>query len=197
MPEQKTFVVLGNYRGGTTMIAGVLMALGVHMGNPSTMRIHREDRDFWQQPCHVVQTLISWRNKHHDVWGWKDPAVVNYVERLHLRNPHYIAIFRDPWAVAKSEEARQGSIHFPEKFTTVESAMMRVNQTNAKIVDFLDFQPAPVFMTSYEHWIRFTVSELTRLKDFLDVPVSRDQFLDACDSINFDPGFYMPVEGGG
>ena len=201
MPDQKTFVVLGNYRGGTTMIAGILMALGVHMGDPSTMRIHREDRDFWQQPCHVVQSLIRFRNQQHDVWGWKDPAVVNFVERLHLRNPHYIAIFRDPLAVAKSEEARADTIHFPNKFTTLEDAMQRVIETDQKILDFIHthqtFHPgAHAFMTSYEHWIRFTVSELTRLKDFLDVPMSREQFLDACDSINFDAGFYVPVEGG-
>ena len=41
---QKTFVLFGNPRGGTTMIANVVRSMGVHLGDD--LPINLEDSDF-------------------------------------------------------------------------------------------------------------------------------------------------------
>ena len=82
-PNQKTFIVFGVPRGGTTMIARVAEKLGVCMG--SDLPSNYEDSEFnfdklsdaikKDQEC-LASTLfaaINRRNAMHDVWGWKYP----------------------------------------------------------------------------------------------------------------------------
>ena len=107
--SQKTVVVLGCYRGGTSMIAGILRCLGVFMGyrfGEESGGSNHEDLDFQQAKLSTVRKLIVMRNAEFDVWGWKDPGTVLRIEDIaaDIRNPLFISVFRDPYAIALSEK---------------------------------------------------------------------------------------------
>ena len=128
---EKTVVVLGAFRGGTSMVAQLLRALGVFMGDefahPDQEYGNLEDREF-QQLLHrkdlltredisstdfsaaeigTLKTLVGQRNRQHPLWGWKYPGTVLWCLHAglscYLRNPHFITVFRDPLAIFQHE----------------------------------------------------------------------------------------------
>jgi hypothetical protein len=131
--DEKTVVVLGTYRGGTSMVAKMLRDLGVPMGwcqiGPSDPYdsaedaefrdlLHRMDLldktqlsayDFSSAGLDALTGLIWRRDAAHQIWGWKFPGTVKWL--LHsglaarLRNPHFITVFRDPLAVFQHQTA--------------------------------------------------------------------------------------------
>ena len=107
--SQKTIVVLGCYRGGTSMIAGVLRCLGVFMGHSfgeESGGSNHEDLEFQQANPAKLRKIIAKRDEEFDVWGWKDPGTIFHIEDVadDLRNPIFISVFRDPYAIALSEK---------------------------------------------------------------------------------------------
>ena len=91
------------------MVAGVLRCLGVFMGyrfGEESGGSNHEDLDFQQASPSNVRKLIVKRNAEFDIWGWKDPGTVLRVEGIaaDIRNPVFISVFRDPYAIALSEK---------------------------------------------------------------------------------------------
>ena len=66
---------------------------------------NHEDLDFQMSTAPRLKKLISGRNAERDLWGWKDPGAVFKIEEVltDLRNPYFITVFRDPYAIALSE----------------------------------------------------------------------------------------------
>jgi hypothetical protein len=95
----RTYIVFGVMRGGTTMVAGVMRALGLPMGG-EVNEDNQESAEFADRPIEQMTAAIEAHNRAHPVWGWKYPNAADYLDRLwpHLRNPHLICIFRDPVA---------------------------------------------------------------------------------------------------
>lgn len=92
---KKAVFVVGTGRSGTSMLAGMLHKLGVHMGDefatPDHPRFHRdffgtyEERDLfefhrsmnpWDDFGEWIDGYIAKRSEGHDVWGAKDPVLV-------------------------------------------------------------------------------------------------------------------------
>ena len=91
------------------MIAGILRCLGVFMGyrlGEESGGSNHEDLDFQQAKLLDIRKLIVKRNAEFEVWGWKDPGTIFQVEEIadDLRNPVFISVFRDPYAIALSEK---------------------------------------------------------------------------------------------
>jgi hypothetical protein len=129
--REKTVVVLGAFRGGTSLIAQLLHELGVFMGERlappdreyDTVEdlqfqelLHRRDlltrecltpADFSSTDLAALQALIRQRNHRHALWGWKYPGTVVWCLHAglagYLRQPHFITVFRDPLAVFQHE----------------------------------------------------------------------------------------------
>jgi hypothetical protein len=104
-PEaQRTYVILGTRRGGTSMVAGVARALGLDLGDVGE-RKNNEDPRFQNRHVEKMRQTIDLRNSRADVWGWKYPAAGNYLPDVwaKLRNPHLIIVYRDPVAAAVSQ----------------------------------------------------------------------------------------------
>ena len=95
---QKTFIVFGVPRGGTTMVARVVEKLGVVMG--TKLPLNYEDDEFnydkmsdeiKQDPEQMARGLmraINRRNNRFDIWGWKYPRAHLYLPKIikHVRN---------------------------------------------------------------------------------------------------------------
>jgi hypothetical protein len=147
---ERTYVVLGAARGGTSMVASCLQSLGIFIGDRLTVG-NLEDhelRDLWRKgETENIEKLIDRRNREHPVWGVKFPAMVRTLDRVGLsfRNPYYLLIMRDPIAVAgRKIAARVGG-----EERVMEMAMAAQNAYLASL-NFLQKQARPTLLISYE-----------------------------------------------
>jgi hypothetical protein len=107
LEPQRTYVIFGTRRGGTSLVAGISRALGLDLGNVG-QRKNNEDPQFQNRAMDVMRRAIEERNAERDVWGWKYPAAGSYLPELtnNLRNPYFIVVYRDPVAAALSQARR-------------------------------------------------------------------------------------------
>jgi hypothetical protein len=123
----RTVAVFGTGRGGTSVIAGCLRALGVCMGTLPHAYKHEWTPIVRQADGSVdmaqTRQLIRKMNDNHELWGWKFPSDVFHIETVTalLRNPGFIVVTRDPTEVALSSLARQD---VPLEISLNETAMV-------------------------------------------------------------------------
>ena len=117
----RTYIITGNGRGGTTMVAGVAQILGLELNPTKTFNLEdatislvaqgrnpargKESEELSLDSQQIKENLaatIAARNDSYAIWGWKDPSVEEYLPDIYsqLRNPHLIIVWRDPAAVA-------------------------------------------------------------------------------------------------
>lgn len=99
----RTVVVLGAPRGGTSMVSGALAMLGVYMGDATGHQ--KEDPRFREEtPIETKRAAIAANNNSHMIWGWKLPNTIYYYGQLHphLVNPIFVSVYRNPYGVARS-----------------------------------------------------------------------------------------------
>lgn len=102
--EEKTLIVLGVARGGTSLLAGSLAQLGIYMGHaaaPVYEDIHLAEA-FEKRRYKDAKRIIEAYNREHAVWGFKRPASIRYIKRLikYTRNPVLLIIFKDLFSIA-------------------------------------------------------------------------------------------------
>lgn len=155
-PPQRTAVVIGVARGGTTMAASVLQALGVYMGDrlgpvleDLTLSKAVESKD-----TRAVDAIVAERNERFDVWGWKRPAAFRYapVWQPRLRNPYLIVVYRDPFAIANRNRISM----LQECLHGIKDATRQLEQLNG----FVQEARVPTLLCSYE-------KAMTRPEDFV------------------------------
>jgi hypothetical protein len=186
--EEKTVLVLGAYRGGTSMVSCALHHLGVPMleGTPPS--------GTWEDP--VIRELIARRDfpaladviarrNGQPVWGWKDPATIHVIGHVLplVRRPHLVVITRDVAAV-QQREAALGTRPGRSLFAHVIGQYQR-------LLALLTRCPCPLLLVSYERATRAPADFLRQLIRFLGIAPSADQVLDALRTVQ--PGsYYMP-----
>ena len=199
-PAQKTFIVFGVPRGGTTMVARVVEKLGVVMG--TNLPLNYEDHEFnydkmsdelKQDPEQMARGLmraINRRNNRFDVWGWKYPRVHLYLPKIikHVRNPHLICVFRDPVASALRPLSRRQSPKNPSPLipTKVVKQHLDWQTRNIQLIHKLSL---PSFLCSYEKSIADPASFVGELASFIGAPDDAERLDAAVQQIN--PGGYM------
>jgi hypothetical protein len=94
---EKTVLVFGLARGGTSLIAGVLLELGVFMGHNAHQTKHEYTPLYPGMPKIELLETIRANDRTHSVWGWKCPKDIFHIDQYlhHLRNPHAIIVFRN------------------------------------------------------------------------------------------------------
>ena len=174
----KTIIVLGNFRGGTSAVAGILRLLGIPMGKRFDPANNHEDLDFQAKDVETINRLIQERNKEFDVWGWKDPMTIQNIDKLkNLRNPQFIVVFRDPYAKALSEQKYNN--------WTIEQGLKQAREYNSLLIDFALTHKC--FLISYEKLLVYPEQEIKRLADFLGVDFKKE-------IVNFiQPGKYVKI----
>lgn len=167
---EKTLIVLGAARGGTSMVAGLLYRMGVFMGTRMDKVVYEdvelsgaiESGDF-----NAVARMIRERNDKYGLWGWKRPAVVDHIGQLHgsLRNPHYIAVFRDIAAIAVRNRISVNS----ELLSNMKQSLNHF----LRIVNFIETVDAPAMVISYEKALLNGESLVTSLAEFAGIPAEK------------------------
>lgn len=124
---KKTVVILGRSRSGTSMVSGMCAKLGVDMRETDNRSSIHSPRGAFENSHFIAMTTemsagrftetvlnmkkcIELRDSESDLWGWKSALTHNFIDHFvpHLRNPHFIYVFRNPIGIATSEAHIKG-----------------------------------------------------------------------------------------
>jgi hypothetical protein len=151
--QQKTLLVTGLARSGTSMLAALLQAAGVWLGDHVYEPIN-EDAEITQmlqaRDFARLDVLIARQNARTAIWGFKMPDLHQFIQRDELqrfRNPHLIAIFRDPVAVAARNALSE---HYEGT-----RAMIEATSAMHSLAQFVRASHVPFLLLSYEKALIF------------------------------------------
>ncbi|SMP18758.1 hypothetical protein [Shimia sagamensis] len=141
--KQRTFLIFGVNRGGTTATAGAIRRLGVFLGDDIGGNL--EDKLFRKRlGLDSIRSTIADRNANYDVWGWKHPHPHQYIDDLlpDMRNPRLILVTRDLTANTLGVSSWDR-----EEVDKALAMYLTQTQKNADMIQRVDF---PVLLVSYE-----------------------------------------------
>ena len=191
MIEQKTIVVLGQRRSGTSMISGILYYLGIPVGGgPGQVGEFNEkgffeDRDIIKISEEILKVkpensqdytdrikMVVDMKAEQGIWAFKD---VNQVE-LHplyqplLPNPYYLFIFRNPVSCTQSLLRWHDYFDFDQTFKAI-------NQRNLRLAQMYETynRNYPCLLISYEQYLESPVEKVQEIIDFLGIEVSEEE----------------------
>lgn len=164
-PEEKTIIVLGVARGGTSMVAGALHHLSVSMGerlSPVYEDVLLSEAVEQSRVTDMV-SIIAHNNATHRVWGWKRPSAIRHVGAWHgkFRNPFYVVVFRDVFAIANRNRISM--------FSDVVANMQDATQQFRLILNFIAGLQEPALLVSYEKAMTGPEHFVHALRDFVGV----------------------------
>ena len=143
-----TVAIIDFAHSGTTMVAGICEILGVPMVLGDHHRIKWEDHsviEAIQQGEGAFAALVE-RRSHLAAWGFKYPGAWKFPEALaHLRNPVYLAIYKDPVSVTRRRFGTSEDRAMKKLRNTMRQMMKSINAlyyTFGQPVHVLSYQKA-------------------------------------------------------
>jgi hypothetical protein len=192
--DNKTVVVLGVARSGTSMAALVLQKMGVFIGSQIDNAVF-EDREVFsllesENSLSEFKTLAKERDSKYSIWGWKRPKSITYINSFepHITNPHYVLMFRDLLAVSLRNE-----IAMEKDFRNFLQIAISDYQ---KVIEFINTTDKPCLLVSYEKAITKPEQFLDVLSSFLHIDLDKESREDCMNAIS--PGrkaYIHSVEG--
>ena len=144
---ERTVIVTGLARSGTSMVAALLHAAGLPLGTELDAVV-REDREIARnlgQPG--LAPVVAARNAAHAVWGFKRP-------NLHAFGPDFVSAFRHPRVIVTCRDAvalgRRSMLseHHQDRFAAREAEAAALE--GLALLRFASALPCPVLLVSYE-----------------------------------------------
>jgi hypothetical protein len=169
-PDQKTIIVTGVARSGTSMVAHALSIGGMFMGLQLDDVVHEDTeiaRALERRDHDALRRLVAGRDADHPVWGFKKPNLHEMLPHDTLamfRHPYVVITYRDPIAVAKR-------IHLSECLDEERSLRAAIWEAN-QMVEFALGLPCPTLMISYEKALSFRNLFVDQMLSFCDLEVS-------------------------
>jgi hypothetical protein len=192
-PAEKTLLVLGQGRGGTSVVAAVADALGVYMGPPNELRNAGsfEAFDFIHgTPARRAETVAK-NNASHNIWGWKFPYSDALLRQIPegTRNPHLLFVLRDVVAITQSYAKHTGEV--------LEAAAEFIYTHNTRLFVAALNTDLPSLLVSFERIKTYPEGFVDSLATFLELCPTVEQRTDAIQRISFRGGYLiMPKEYG-
>ena len=148
LPDERTFIVLGLPRGGTTMLSKALSSMGVFMGAAADNAVGEDTTladAIESGDKRLARNIIDDYNSAHAVWGFKRPNIVNHLEAVgvEFRNPHYVVVMRDLLAIANRNRLSTFKDPFKDLRDSIASLETLVGFVETKTDD-------PMFLLSFE-----------------------------------------------
>jgi hypothetical protein len=169
-----TVVVTGVGRSGTSMVAKLLDALGIWMGNTEGLAVF-EDQEFnralYQMDYNRVRQLINAYDNAHQRWGLKFASLQNHIFPPHLdyfRRPHLIVVMRDIAATASRSHISDGQNRDSQ------AALRNVAKQTSDMVNFICESTCPTLVVSYEKFIMFPDKGIDAVAAFCGITMSDD-----------------------
>lgn len=149
--KERTLVFTGCSRGGTSALGIMARALGVPMGSDANSKIH-EDVAIMNalRDNSGLESIITKRNLHHDIWGFKLPEATFKLKALEnmLRQSIFVFVFRNPLAVAKSVCKREPTA--PKNFDGLLFGLKHSIKWYDHFITNLDHLSSPCVLLEYE-----------------------------------------------
>ncbi|HEY4757380.1 MAG TPA: hypothetical protein VIH43_02385 [Chthoniobacterales bacterium] len=188
----RTVAVFGPGRGGTSVIAGCLRALGVCMGT-SLHPYKHEWSPILRRPDGSVdlpatQQTIEQMNTSYPWWGWKFPSDVFHFEAVMplLRHPGFIVVTRDLTKIALSSLARQD---VPFEISLYEAAKVA-----RYIADRMRFWPFPTLVVPFAETLQRPNALVEILCAFLQIDPDEEKRKQAADFVQPLTQGYRPFD---
>lgn len=158
-------LVIGNARGGTTAVCGVLRTLGVRF--PESNDNHENTRLLRHFMIRGGDDLIKqYDMEYPDMWGMKvimprDAKV--FKERIKLlSDPFIINVWRDPITATMKGKSMVDNHHY--------KMWMQILNEQVDRLKWLEETNLPCLNISYEKLCTDTVEQVDRIRDFLWLP---------------------------
>ena len=144
--KEKTIVICGLPRSGTSMVAMLLKNVGIFLGDIIDNAVFEdiEMAKLLTDNDGKLEAFIQKRNAKHKAWGWKQPNAYLYNKKFidKIRNPHFIILFRDYTSIAMRR-----SISARSDFS---DNLQKIHQEYGALLQFISTCEAPVLVISYE-----------------------------------------------
>lgn len=193
-PAETTIAVTGMGRSGTTMVARILLALGLPIARGVTSKFLEE-----KQIIHMLKNremeafaaLCAERNANHPRWAFKCPTLRVRLKESDpiLRNPRYIVTYRDVVAVSSR-------VMMQEDIDTAAALEAQARKQYNLMRSLLELSN-PVLLLSYEKSMRYPEHTVSLISEFCGEACTKDQISRiAANEIRFnDPRYLVPDAG--
>ena len=185
---EKTIVVLGVARGGTSMVAAVLRELGVFLGDKATAPVFEDVRlaeAIEANDPDLSRLIVNEYDAAHAIWAFKRPGLIDrlpLVSQL-FRNPVYLVIFRDVLAIANRNALSM-------KSDALKSMTQSLRQYEV-VRNFLATTSPRALLISNEKALIHPVAFVSELVSWLRLDVTTQQMQRAARAIVVDPPNYL------
>jgi hypothetical protein len=191
-------------RGGTSLLAAVVDALGFPMLGPESGRDGHYETPTYKQPVDDEERwrVMLCRARERDAadvnWGFKAYANRHALAKFYaaLRNVHLIIIFRDLVAMAQSRELLPiAQCRAIEAARGERLAWQLAKEIKSLVSLYTTFQ-GPVALVSMERLRTAPEAVIASLAEFLQVTPSCGQWVEALSRIDRHLGGYLLEDGG-
>ena len=185
----QTVLVVGQPRGGTSAVAGILDALGVYMGPPAELRGGGSFESYVFVHGTAAERLaeVDRCNKEYNLWGWKQPFGVHALDLVprSVRNLHCVFVFRDIAALAHA--------YVHHNNITPAQALRFAKDQNDALYDRAMTSVYPRILMSYERIKDARMVAVEAVRGFLGLTATGDQLNEAFARIG-PQGGYVKME---
>ena len=168
MTIQKTIAIIAFPNCGTTMLAGIMECFGIPMTGENRWEGNWEDKDIvWGLRDGYFDKTVAERNAQYDIWGFKAPYAFDFLEKtkVGLRNPVYLAIWKDPYSVAQRRFDNTDIVETMQ--TTLNLMSMSVRKMEESEID--------VHMLSYQRALSNPSEFINKMLGIVDIEVTKEQ----------------------
>lgn len=181
-------VVLGGARSGTSLIAGTLHHLGVHMGDKATPPVFEDMRlsgALESRDLDLVRKTVRDYSDAHASWGFKRPTAIDYFKLLESELPErrYIFVFRDIFSTANRNRLSVG--------LDIVKGLNRALDDNRTLVRHLQSTSCAWMLCSYDKILRRPEQFVETLIGYANLQPGDSQVKKALDFIRPDPVDYI------
>jgi len=149
--SQRTIIMTGVARSGTSFIGSIFGNLGVPMARSETDVVSGHWENLALREALVekryddLQRMIGEFDSQHDIWAWKAPAIRNDLEAIlkYVRNPCFVFVFKEPLSVAMRKIERNHQADFVKHFR-------RMFQAYSLLVEFAQQTERPCMLVSFD-----------------------------------------------
>jgi len=185
--EAKTIIVVGVARGGTSVVAGTLHALGVFMGGAQSPVFEdlKLSLAFEKKSKESFKSVVEEYNQKNDIWAWKRPSSLyelNMVAKT-VRNPYFIFVFRDFVSISNRNSI---SMKFDFK-----KGLVSALDDYAKIVKFIKKTNYPSLFVSSEKAVSNKEHFIEAVSEFCQLTPTQEQKSKALTFISPDSAEYL------
>ncbi|MFM2090807.1 MAG: hypothetical protein RLZZ127_1296 [Planctomycetota bacterium] len=184
----RRMVVVGAARGGTSMIAGALQALGAHLGDQARPPVFEDLRlslAFESGDRPAFDRAVADYDRHA-CWAWKRPSSIQHLDRVTAWLPDalWIVVFRDPLAIAlRNRISARSRDHI--------ASMRHALASYGSCLDALERTGSPHVLISCEKAVRHREAMVDVLAARMAIPPDARQRSAATEFVREDPRDYL------